>query len=179
MYLAHTSKVHDSVDYFPFWFSETVPLCCLELAVLLSQLQQWDSKSGPGPALLILSSKQGEAWLCMALSVASTILPALASVTRTEWRSLTSPISLWSWPLPCRALLGGMVLVPASSLCWLSFRQLGLGWYAWSKQCLCCLQPDPEGCGWLAWATLLSVDIIMARSLVSREPVWTLGTDLG
>lgn len=26
---------------------------------------------------------------------------------------------------------------------------------------------------------MLSVDIFMARSLVSREPVWTLGTDLG
>lgn len=47
MYLVHKSIVHDSVDSFPFWFSETVPLCCLELAVLLSQLQQWDSKPRP------------------------------------------------------------------------------------------------------------------------------------
>lgn len=122
MYLVHKSKVHDSVDSFPFWFSETVPLCCLE-AVLLSQLQQRDSKSGPGPALLTVSSKQEEAWLCVALSV--------TSVTRTERRSLASLISLWSWPLPCRALLGGMVLVPASSHCWLSFIRLGLGWCAW------------------------------------------------
>ena len=71
MYLVHKSKVHDSVDSFPFWFSETVPLCCLELAVLLSQLQQRDSKSGPGPALLTVSSKQEEAWLWVALSLLS------------------------------------------------------------------------------------------------------------
>lgn len=68
VYLVHKSKVHDSVHTFPFWFSETVPLCCLELAVILSQpLQWWDSKSGPGPALLILSRKREEALFPLSL----------------------------------------------------------------------------------------------------------------
>lgn len=35
--LVHKSKVHGSVHSFPVWFSKADPLCCVELAVLLSQ----------------------------------------------------------------------------------------------------------------------------------------------
>lgn len=37
MSLVHKSKVHGSVHSFPVWFSKADPLCCVELAVLLSQ----------------------------------------------------------------------------------------------------------------------------------------------
>lgn len=117
----------------------------------------------PGPALLLLSSKQEEALL--APSVTSVILPELPSVTRKKGVhsdcAASSPDVTVELPL---SLLGGMFLVPASRLCQLPFRRtrrvhLAVSTSAAFSQ----IQKVVSGMCHLAF-----LDITMARSLVSR-----------